>query len=188
MTKLDAEAKFVNLPKLQQGLRLHDTSPATFNDTSLMSVSKSSFVQNSVSLSKDFTQASIKQRSHATVQNAKGRYGQGMIPTENLKLEQFLEILFGSKMTSDQMRHETIQYVRILETNYNERIKTLQQQLEKLRKHAQSDRVKNVGKDVEKRDLEQLFVDCVEEVRKEIVRRRLKNEFANRRKAVFARS
>ena len=91
-------------------------------------------------------------------------------------------------MTSDQMRHETIQYVRILETNYNERIKTLQQQLEKLRKHAQSDRVKNVGKDVEKRDLEQLFVDCVEEVRKEIVRRRLKIEFANRRKAVFARS
>jgi len=45
-----------------------------------------------------------------------------------------------------------------------------------------------VGKDTEKRDLEQLFVDCVEEVRKEIVRRRLKIEFANRRKAVFARS
>lgn len=111
-----------------------------------------------------------------------------MILTENLKLEQFLDIIFGSKISSEQMRHETVQYVRVLETNYNERIKSLQVQMEKLRKHAQTDRLKNVTKETDRRDLEQLFVQCVEEVRKNIVRRRLKNEFNNRRKVTLSRS
>jgi len=61
MTKIDAEPpKLLSLPKLQQNLRMHDTSPATINDVSLLSISKDSLLQNSVSLSKDFTQASIK--------------------------------------------------------------------------------------------------------------------------------
>ena len=86
------------------------------------------------------------------------------------------------------MRYETIQYVRVLETSYNEKIKSLQMQMEKLRKHAQSDRVKHIGKDVEKRDLEHLFVDCVEEVRKDIARRRLKNELNSRRRTALVRT
>ena len=56
MTKIEAEApKLLNLPKLQLNLRLNNTSPATINETSLMSISKDSLVQNSLSLSKDFT-------------------------------------------------------------------------------------------------------------------------------------
>lgn len=34
----------------------------------------------------------------------------------------------------------------------------------------------------EKNELETLFVDCIEEVRKEIMKRRLKNEIYNRKK------
>ena len=35
---------------------------------------------------------------------------------------------------------------------------------------------------MERNDLEQLFVECIEEVRKEIMRRRLKNEIYTRKK------
>jgi len=56
MTKIETDPpKFLSLPKLQQNLRMNDTSPETIKDTSLLSISKDSLVQNSVSLSKDFT-------------------------------------------------------------------------------------------------------------------------------------
>ena len=129
----------------------------------------------------------MSQKNVASLINA-SRYRQGMIPTENLKLEQFLDIIFGSKMSLQEMKTEAVQYMKILETGYIDRISNLQNQLEKVKKHAQSDRIKNVSKVVERGDLEYLFVQCVEEVRKDIVRRRLKNEFAARRKHNFSQS
>lgn len=48
------------------------------------------------------------------------------IPTENLKFEQFLEVIFGSKMKNSDIRHEVKEYVSVLETNYNDKIKDLQ--------------------------------------------------------------
>ena len=39
-----------------------------------------------------------------------------------------------------------------------------------------------VNVNVERTDLETLFVDCIEEVRKDIMKRRLKNEIYNRKK------
>ena len=39
-----------------------------------------------------------------------------------------------------------------------------------------------VNVSVERTDLEMLFVDCIEEVRKDIMKRRLKNEIYNRKK------
>ena len=59
-----------------------------------------------------------------------------MIPTQNIKLEQFLNVVFGSQLSLDEMRFETIHYVKILETVYNEKIKSLQVSHEKLRKLA----------------------------------------------------
>ena len=47
-----------------------------------------------------------------------------MIPTENIKLEQFLNVVFGSQLSLDEM------------TIYNEKIKSLQVSHEKLRKLA----------------------------------------------------
>lgn len=39
------------------------------------------------------------------------RYKQGMIPTENLKFEQLVKVVFESKMTKDEIKHEIISFV-----------------------------------------------------------------------------
>jgi hypothetical protein len=61
------------------------------------------------------------------------------IPTENIKFSKFLELLFKSKMTKDDIREEIAKYVQVLETNYNDTIKELRLQFErernKLRKY-----------------------------------------------------
>lgn len=40
----------------------------------------------------------------------------------------------------------------------------------------------NVDKVVEKNELETLFVDCVEDIRREVIRRRLKSEITGKKK------
>lgn len=47
------------------------------------------------------------------------------IPTENAKFSKFLELIFKSKMSKDDIREEISKYVQALETNYNEMIKDL---------------------------------------------------------------
>ena len=104
------------------------------------------------------------------------------IATENIKFGKFLELIFKSKMKLDEVKEEIQKYVQALETNYTDTIKELKIQIEreknKLRKQ-QSDKV-NVSS--EKNELESLFVDAIEEVRKDIMKRRLKNEIYNKKK------
>lgn len=81
------------------------------------------------------------------VSNAAGagsRYKQGMIPTENLKFNQFLEILFNSQMTQDEIQNETRDYVSVLETNYTEKISKLRSELDRLKKRVTQERTKTV--------------------------------------------
>ena len=47
------------------------------------------------------------------------------IPTENIKFSKFLELLFKSKMSKDDIKEEIGKYVQVLETNYNDSIKEL---------------------------------------------------------------
>ena len=105
-----------------------------------------------------------------------------MIPTENLKFNQFLEILFNSQMTQQEIKNETKDYVQVLETNYTDKIRDLRTQMDRLKKRLVNERTKSVVTSVEKSDLEQLFVNCVEDVRKDIIRRRLKAEVSARKK------
>lgn len=51
------------------------------------------------------------------------RYKQGMIPTENLKFEQLVKVVFESKMSKELMKNEIISFVQNLETQYTEQIK-----------------------------------------------------------------
>lgn len=99
-----------------------------------------------------------------------------MIPTENLKFSQFLDIIHNSKLTADEMKQETRDYVQILETNYTEKIRELQAELQQARKTIQREKNKHSAENVHKSELETLFVDCIEQVRKEIIKRRLHAE------------
>ena len=62
-------------------------------------------------------------RAMSNAAGATSRYRQGMIPTENLKFNQFLEILFNSQMTQGEIQSETRDYVSVLETNYTDKIR-----------------------------------------------------------------
>ena len=110
------------------------------------------------------------------------RYRQGTIPTDNIKFSQFLEILFTSGMTKSEIQAETQGYVQVLETNYTDKIRECKIELEKMKRQLAQEKTKKVVHTMEKNDLEQLFVRCVEDMRKEIIRRRLKAEVSARKK------
>ena len=104
------------------------------------------------------------------------------IPTDNMKFSKFLDLVFKSKMTKDDIREEISKYVQALETNYMETIKDYKQTLEREKTKARKVTADRVNENTEKNELEGLFVDCIEEVRKDIMKRRLKNEIYNKKK------
>ena len=53
---------------------------------------------------------------------------------------------------------------------------------ERLKGHIKKEKSKNVNQTVERGDLESLFVDCVEEVRRNVIKRRLKAEIIGKKK------
>lgn len=114
--------------------------------------------------------------------NITSRYRKGMIPTENLKFHQFMDILFSSRMTRDEIKDEACSYIQVLETNYTDKITALKVSLEKSKRQTKVAETKHTAQNVKKSDLEQLFVRCVEDQRKEIIRRRLKAEVTARKK------
>ena len=104
------------------------------------------------------------------------------IPTENLKFQRFTEVIFNSKMRKEDIRDEINKYVQALETHYNDTIKGLKVHIEKLTKSIKKTQADKVNEHTDKNELESLFVDCIEEVRKDIMKRRLKNEIYNKKK------
>jgi hypothetical protein len=47
------------------------------------------------------------------------------IPTENLKFQRFIDLVFKSKMEQDDVKTEILKYVQALETNYTDSIRDL---------------------------------------------------------------
>lgn len=85
-------------------------------------------------------------------------------------------------MTHNDIRDEVGKYVQVLETNYNDTIKELRLQCDRERNKTRKVQSEKVNDNTEKNELEGLFVDCIEEVRKDIMKRRLKNEIYNKKK------
>ena len=85
-------------------------------------------------------------------------------------------------MTKDDVRDEISKYVQALETNYMETIKELKGSVEKEKNKTRKATADRVNDNTDKNELEALFVDCIEEVRKDIMKRRLKNEIFNKKK------
>eukprot|EP00347_Sterkiella_histriomuscorum_P006958 403350786 len=161
-------------PSIQQ---LQEVSTMQF---SLME--NSTLLQNSTS-----TKAQSLHKRYQSLANTSNsnisRYA--FIPTENIKFEKFVDLLYKSKMTKEEIKTEVKSYVKVVETNYNDTIKELRIQNEKLLKQlkkVQGDKTNSV---IERNELESLFVDCIEDVRKDIMKRRLKNEIVQKKKGLL---
>lgn len=85
-------------------------------------------------------------------------------------------------MSRDSQKVEITNYVQVLETNYNDTIRDLKDFIKKEDTRNKKLYFEKVNDTVEKSELESLFVECIEEVRKDIMKRRLKNEIYNKKK------
>ena len=85
-------------------------------------------------------------------------------------------------MSRDGQKVEITNYVQVLETNYNDTIRDLKDFIKKEETRNKKLYFEKVNDTVEKSELESLFVECIEEVRKDIMKRRLKNEIYNKKK------
>ena len=85
-------------------------------------------------------------------------------------------------MPTDEVKEEIIKYVQALETSYTDAIRDLKTIIDKEKKQAKKVVADRINMSTERNELESLFIECIEEVRKEIMKRRLKNEIYNRKK------
>ena len=72
-------------------------------------------------------------------------------------------------------------YFEAVETNYLDAIQEGRKREEKLKKEVHKHKSKNINDKIYKSDLEHLFVDCVEDVRRNIIKRRLKSEIIGKK-------
>lgn len=85
-------------------------------------------------------------------------------------------------MEKEDVKFEILNYVQALETNYNDTIKEQKTRYDRLKQQLRKEKSKNVNDVIEKGDLENLFVDCVEDVRRNVIKRRLKAEIIGKKK------
>jgi hypothetical protein len=85
-------------------------------------------------------------------------------------------------MQPQEVKDEIIKYVQALETSYTDAIRDLKSIIDREREKQKKVNAEKINTATEKNELENLFVDCIEEVRKEIMKRRLKNEIYSRKK------
>lgn len=112
---------------------LHSVKEGTNNKPFLPDLSSAKMDRSFVSGPQENTRNRIFKTAHTASKRAQSniqepnpsRYRAGMIPTENLKFSQFLDIIYNSKLSIEEMKQETRDYVQILETNYTDKIREL---------------------------------------------------------------
>ena len=146
----------------------------SFDDRKINSLFDSCTAINSISkpLTQQFSQR-IKNRSNS-------RYKK--ISTMNTKFEKFLDLVFKSTMPTFDVKDEIVKYVQAIETSYMDAINDLKILIDKEKDTKRKVVAFHSGEVSQRNELESLFVECIEEVRKEIMKRRLKNEIINRKK------
>jgi len=75
-----------------------------------------------------------RHRNKSGISPSPSRYHRGLIPTENLRFDQFLEVVFNSPMKNDEIKEEIRDYVLVLETNYMDTISEIKQKMVNLSK------------------------------------------------------
>jgi len=94
----------------------------------------------------------------------------------------FIELIFKSRMPTEDIKDEIIGYVQTLETSYTDALRDLKAMMDREKKAGKKVIADRINMSTERNELESLFIECIEEVRKEIMKRRLKNEIYNRKK------
>lgn len=119
-------------------------------------------------------------RQRASTRSPRSRYRN--IPTTNVKFQKFIDLIFKSRMTSENVKEEIVKYVQALETSYTDAIRDLKGIIDREKRAAKKVVADKINMSTERNELEALFIECIEEVRKDIMKRRLKNEIYNRKK------
>ena len=119
-------------------------------------------------------------RQRAMTRSPRSRYRN--IPTKNIKFEKFIELIFKSRMQNQDVKEEIVKYVQALETSYTDAIRDLKAIIDREKGKQRKQIADKVNMSTERNELESLFIECIEEVRKDIMKRRLKNEIYNRKK------
>lgn len=150
-------------------------------DTSANSVSLHEISRTKASLDKSALSTS---RNKSTARNAVKSPASNYqnIPTQNIKYEVFLDTLFSSSHDDDSKKNELKLYMQAVETRFSSICKDLRQKLERERKKRIVQESFKVNDATQKNELETIFVDCIEEVRKDIMKRRLKTEIQNKKR------
>ena len=105
------------------------------------------------------------------------------IPVENLKFGIFLSKLVSKVVERDRLptnlsylQKSVLTYVQALEERYLKQIQTLKDQVHTGERKLKRELEKSLQVKVEKNQLRTQFVEVIEEVRKEVIRRKLKGE------------
>ena len=129
---------------------------------------------------------STKRSQHKRTQSQGGGYPTVSryrnIPTENVRFSEFINLLLDSEMEKEDMKFEIVNYHQSIETQYTRALADLKLRSERLKNQLRKEKAKGVNDVIEKGDLETLFVDCVEDVRRNVIKRRLKAEIIGRKK------
>ena len=131
-------------------------------------------------ISKRIGMGSSESRGRASTRSPRSRYRN--IPTKNVKFEKFIELIFKTKMPTQDVKDEIVKYVQALETSYTDAIRDLKQIIDREKTKQRKQVAEKINMSTERNELESLFIECIEEVRKDIMKRRLKNEIYNRKK------
>lgn len=152
---------------------LLDTSA---NSISLQDISKTKMSLDKSALTTGRNLSTKRRETRSPVSNYH------FLPTQNIKYEAFLDMLFNSSFDDDRKKQELKLYMQAVETRFNCICKDLRAKLERERKkRIQAESIK-VNEATNKNELETIFVDCIEEVRKDIMKRRLKTEIQNKKR------
>ena len=96
----------------------------------------------------------------------------------NKKFENFIDELFDLKLEEYQTKEEIVKYLTVIENFYTDKIHKNRSDFEKKLKRINKQQAQSgkVSMFVERTELEQVFTDSMQEVRKQILKRRIKNE------------
>ncbi|CDW88143.1 UNKNOWN [Stylonychia lemnae] len=96
--------------------------------------------------------------------------------TQNKKFEEFLKDLNDIKIDQDRVKQEIINYVKVIESFYTQKLQNLRQKFDKKIRASKISQSNKVSMHIERNELEKIFSNSIDEVKKQILKRKVKSE------------